>query len=122
VYFKGEASHAPGTAFLGGGGRALGGDEAWGASRALEATTGKMKWEYKLLSPGWTSLLSTAGDLVFGGTEEGNFFALDAESGKALWDIQLGAAVRGIPISYAVDGNQHIAISAGYALFAFGLP
>jgi mono/diheme cytochrome c family protein len=29
-----------------------------------------------LLSPGWTSLLSTAGGLVFGGSEEGNFFAL----------------------------------------------
>ena len=54
-----------------------------GAIRALDATTGKMKWEFPLLSPGYTSLLSTAGGLVFGGTEEGNFFALDAESGKA---------------------------------------
>jgi outer membrane protein assembly factor BamB len=102
VYYKGEADYQPGTAFTGGGGRAVNGDEAWGAIRALEATTGKMKWEFRLLSPGWTSLLSTAGGLVFGGTEEGNFFALDAESGKPLWDIQLGGAVRGIPISYAV--------------------
>ena len=80
-----------------------------------------MKWEFKLLSPGWTSLLSTAGGLVFGGTEEGNFFALDAENGKPLWDVQLGGAVRGIPISFAVDGKQYVAVSAGYALFVFGL-
>ena len=121
VYYKGEAEYAPGTAFTGGGGRAVNGDEAWGAIRALEATTGKMKWEFKLLSPGWTSLLSTAGGLVFGGTEEGNFFALDAENGKPLWDVQLGGAVRGIPISFAVDGKQYVAVSAGYALFVFGL-
>jgi len=50
-------------------------------------------------------------------TEEGNFFALDAENGKPLWDIQLGGAVRGIPISFAIDGKQYVAISAGYALF-----
>ena len=75
-----------------------------------------------LLSPGWTSLLSTAGGLVFGGTEEGNFIALDAESGKPLWDLQLGGTVRGIPISYGVDGKQYVAIAAGNALFAFSLP
>ena len=97
------------------------GDVSYGAVRAWEATTGKLKWEFKLLSPGLTSLLSTAGGLVFGGTEEGNFFALDAENGKPLWDIQLGGAVRGIPISFAVDGKQYVAVSAGYALFVFGL-
>ena len=92
---------------------------ASGAIRALEATTGKMKWEFPLLSPGWTSLLSTGGGLLFGGTEEGNFFALDAESGKPLWDIQLGGAVRGIPISYSVDGKQYVAIAAGVTLYVF---
>ncbi len=121
VYFKGEAVYKPGTGFTGGGGRALNGDEAWGAIRALEATTGKLQWEFKLLTPGSTSLLSTAGGLVFGGTEEGNFFALDAANGKLLWETQLGGAVRGIPISFAVDGRQFIAISAGFAVFVFAL-
>lgn len=121
IYYKGEAVYKPGTAFVGGGGRAVSGDEAWGAIRALEATTGKMKWEFRLLSPGWTSLLATAGGLVFGGTEEGNFFALDDETGRPLWDIQLGAAVRGSPISYAIDGRQYIAVAAGFTLFVFAL-
>ena len=95
------------------------------ASRRKElserARAGKLKWEFKLLSPPWTGLLSTAGGLVFGGTEEGNFFALDAETGKPLWDLQLGGAVKANPISFGVDGKQYIAIAAGYAIFVFGL-
>ena len=119
IYYKGEAAYKPGTAFTGGGGRAVNGDDAWSAIRALDATTGKLKWEFPLLSPGFSSLLSTAGGLVFGGSDEGNFFALDAESGKPVWDIQLGGTVRGIPMSYAIDGKQYIAIAAGVTLFVF---
>jgi len=121
-YFKGEAKYKPGEAFVAGGGRAINGDDAWGAVRALEATTGKLKWEFKLLTPPMNGLLSTAGGLVFGGTEEGNFFALDADTGKPLWDTQLGAAVRANPMGFAVDGKQYVAIAAGYSLFVFGLP
>ena len=121
IYYKGAAVYKPGTAFTGGGGRYVNGDDASGAIRALDATTGKMKWEFPLLSPGWTSVLSTAGGLVFGGSEEGNFFALDAETGKPLWDTQIGGAVRGIPMSYGVDGKQYVAIAAGFTLFVFAL-
>jgi len=82
-----------------------------------------MKWEFKLLTPPWTGLLSTAGGLVFGGTEEGNFFALDADTGQPLWDLQLGAAVKAKanPVSFGVDGRQYVAIAAGYSIFVFGL-
>ncbi len=121
-FYKGEIKYKPGEAFVAGGGRAINGDDAWGAVRALEATTGKLKWEFKLLSPPWTGLLSTGGGLVFGGTEEGNFFALDADTGTPLWDLQLGAAVKANPIAFAVDGRQYVAIAAGYSLFVFGLP
>jgi alcohol dehydrogenase (cytochrome c) len=121
-FFKGEAKYKPGEAFVAGGGRAINGDDAWGAVRALEATTGKLKWEFKLLTPPMNGLLSTAGGLVFGGTEEGNFFALDADTGKPLWDTQLGAAVKANPIGFGVDGKQYVAIAAGYSLFVFGLP
>jgi alcohol dehydrogenase (cytochrome c) len=121
-YLKGEADYKPGQAFAGGGGRALNGDDAWGAVRALDSTTGSLKWEFKLVTPPMAGLLSTAGGLVFGGSEEGNFFALDADTGKPLWDLQLGGAIRANPISFAVDGKQYVAIAAGYSLFVFGLP
>jgi len=121
MYYKGEADYKPGTAFTGGGGRRMDGDVSYGAVRAWEATTGKLKWEFKLLTPPMAGLLSTAGGLVFGGAEEGNFFALDAENGKPIWDLQLGGAIRSNPMSFAVDGKQYVAIAAGSALFVFGL-
>jgi alcohol dehydrogenase (cytochrome c) len=59
---------------------------------------------------------------VFSGSNEGNFFALDAESGKPLWDFNVGGAIRANPITYAVDGKQYVMISAGTTMFAFALP
>jgi alcohol dehydrogenase (cytochrome c) len=106
----------------GGGERALSGDDAYGAIRALEATTGKMKWEFLLHSPSWVGTLATAGGLVFSGSDEGNFFALDAETGQPLWDIQLGASIRSNPVTYAVDGKQYVFVTAGTTYFVFGLP
>jgi alcohol dehydrogenase (cytochrome c) len=121
-YYKGAAKFTPGEAFTGGGGRAVNGDDQWGAIRALEATSGSLKWEFKLLSTPMAGVLSTAGGLVFAGSEEGNFFALDAENGKLLWDLQLGGSLRANPISFGVDGKQYVAIAAGYSLYVFGLP
>ncbi len=121
VYYKREAEFKPGTFFAGGGERALSGDEAWGALRALDAASGQRKWEFRLHRPPWAGVLSTAGGLVFGGSDEGNFFALDARTGKPLWDFQTGGAIASNPISFAVDGKQHIAVAADRALFVFGL-
>ena len=122
IYYKGDAEYKDGTAYAGGGGEVKNGDDAYGAIRALESTTGKLRWEFKLLTPPLAGLLSTAGGLVFGGAEEGNFFALDAETGKPLWELQLGAAVRSPPVSFMIDGKQQIAVTAGSSLFVFGLP
>src|SRR5438132_13510359 len=121
-YFKGEAKYVPGAMFVGGGEQALRGDQASGAVRALDVMTGKLAWEFKLHSPPWAGLLSTAGGLVFGGSEEGNFFALDADTGKRLWQFQTGGRVHANPVSFAIDGRQHIAIASGNALLVFGLP
>src|SRR5215468_1956306 len=122
TYYKGEPDYKPGNAYTAGGGRRMDGDVAFGAVKAWEASTGKPKWEFKVLTPPMAGVLSTAGSLVFASTEEGNFFALDAETGKALWDVQLGAAIRANPMSFAVDGKQYVAIAAGSALFVLGLP
>ncbi len=121
-YYKGEAVYKPGLWYTAGGERRLGGDKAWGAVRALEVTTGKMMWEFRLHSPPWAGVLATAGGLVFSGSDEGNFYALDALSGKPLWDFQTGGSVESNPISFLIDGKQHIAVAAGYSLFVFGLP
>jgi alcohol dehydrogenase (cytochrome c) len=122
VYFKREAEYKPGTFFAGGGEAAAPGDaEGSGAIRALEATTGRMRWEFKLHSAPWSGVLATGGGLVFSGSDEGNFYALDASSGKPLWDFQTGGPVASNPVSYSVDGKQYVAVAANRVLYVFGL-
>ncbi|MBI2946704.1 MAG: PQQ-dependent dehydrogenase, methanol/ethanol family [Verrucomicrobia bacterium] len=120
-YFKSDVEYKPGTYFMGGGEQELGGDKASGAVRALDLTTGQRVWEFPLHSPPWAGLLSTAGGVVFGGSNEGNFFALDARTGKPLWAFQTGGSVHANPTTFQVDGQQRVAIAAGNALFVFGL-
>jgi len=94
----------------------------WGALRALDPLTGKIKWEFRHTSPSWSGTLSTAGGLVFTGDSEGNFIALDATSGKPLWHFQTGSAVYAAPMAFALDGKEYISIAAGSSLYAFALP
>ena len=61
-----------------------------------------------------SALVSTAGGLVFAGDPEGNFFALNGQTGDELWGFQTGSGHRGGPISYAVDGKQYIATPSGW--------
>jgi alcohol dehydrogenase (cytochrome c) len=121
VYFKRDAEYKEGTFYAGGGENELPADDASGAIRALNARTGEMRWEFKLHSPAGASVLSTAGGLVFSGTDEGNFFALDAGAGKPLWDFQTGGSISSNPISFTMDGHQYVAITADRVLYVFGL-
>jgi len=57
---------------------------------------------------------------VFSGTDEGNFFALDAGAGKPLWDFQTGGSISSNPISFTMDGHQYVAIAADRVLYVFG--
>jgi alcohol dehydrogenase (cytochrome c) len=59
--------------------------------------------------------------VVFSGSNEGNFFALDSLTGKPLWEFQTGGRIEANPVSFLIDGKQCVAISAGTALFVFGL-
>jgi alcohol dehydrogenase (cytochrome c) len=120
VYFKTDVEYRAGTYYTGGSEKALS-EEAWGAIRALDVRTGDRAWDFRLPSPAWGGVLSTAGGLVFGGSNEGNFFALDATTGRALWQFQTGGAIRSNPMSFAVDGRQHVAIAAGRAFLVFAL-
>ncbi|MEZ5552680.1 MAG: PQQ-binding-like beta-propeller repeat protein [Pseudomonadales bacterium] len=121
VYFKADAEYEPGTPFMGGGEQSLSGDDASGAVLALDALSGEQQWEFPLQSPPWSGVMATAGGLVFGASNEGNFFALDARSGLALWNFNTGAHIRTNPMGFAIDGHQRVAITGGRTLFVFGL-
>ncbi len=93
-----------------------------GFLKAIDPKTGAVRWKFEHTSPTWSGVLCTAGGLVFTGDAEGNFVALDAARGKPLWHFQMGGAVYAAPIAFAVEGKEYIAIAAGSALYAFGLP
>ena len=90
---------------------------------AIDTTTGAVKWEYPIfrISMG-AGVLATASGLVFLATGDGNLIALEATTGKSLWHFQTGASISSSPISYAIEGRQYVAISAGDALYTFALP
>jgi alcohol dehydrogenase (cytochrome c) len=97
-------------------------DEAYGVIRAYDPNTLDPKWEYRMADITWGGVLSTAGDLVFGGGREGYLLALDGRNGELLWRSSLGGQINSAPMSFAVNGRQYVAIAAGSALFAFALP
>ena len=120
-YFKTPVDYEPGKPFLGGGEEVETGDRVYGAVRALDLLTGERRWEHRLLSPLWAGVMSTAGGLVFGSTNEGNVFALDAVTGKAVWDFQAGGPCAANPVAFLAGGHQRIAVACGQALIVFGL-
>jgi glucose dehydrogenase len=62
----------------------------------------------------WTGgALSTAGGLVFHGDIRGWFKALDARTGRTLWQFNTGSGISAAPITYEIDGKQYVAVVSG---------
>lgn len=92
--------------------------------KAIDAQSGLVRWQTALETGTddfvWTvgSVLSTGGGLVFAGYRD-VFRAFDADDGRELWRVNLGGRVRGSPVSFTVDGKQHVAVAAGHSMFVF---
>ena len=65
--------------------------------------------------------MSTAGNLVFGGTLEGMIFALNSTTGEGLWTFSSNGPVFASPISFLANGKQMVSIAAGDVIATFGL-
>lgn len=93
--------------------------------RALDIETGKTVWE--IPQPGPTDgkrvagVLATAGGILLYGDASGYLVAVDQRDGKVLWRLPLNATIKTSPITYSVNGEQFIAISAGSNILSFGL-
>ena len=121
-YFIRDQEYVEGEQYTGGGGQnVLPVDNYTSAIRAIDPRTGDRRWEFPIQPRSTSGLLTTAGDLVFGGTVDGYFFALDAVSGRELWHMAVGSRVHSAPLSYAVNGQQYVTIAAGNVVFTFGL-
>ena len=119
MFYQGHAEYRPGEFFLGGSSQYFG-ERPQGAVRALKPTTGEVQWEYRNPASSVGGLMSTGGGVVFG-SQEKNFFALDANTGHELWRVSTGGRVVAAPITFLCKGKQMVTIAAGHDLLTFGL-
>jgi len=91
---------------------------------AYSIPAGTLTWRYPQAGKGtsWGGTLATAGGIVFFGDDTNSFAAVDARTGRLLWDFNTGQTIRASPMSYEVDGVQYIAIAAGSDVLSFSLP
>ena len=86
----------------------------WGEFMAWDPVAGKKVWSIKEHFMTMSGALATAGDLVFYGTADGWFRAVDARSGHVLWSSKLGSGVIGQPMTYlGPDKRQYVAVYSG---------
>ena len=90
---------------------------------ALSPTDGNVVWRYPQIGSGrsFGGTLTTEGGLVFFGNDSESFEAVDASTGRSLWHFNTGQVIRASPMTYAVNGTQYVAISAGSDVFSFSL-
>ena len=103
----------------------------WGAAVVVDAedmkgsisafdSDGKEVWRWESDYPMVASVLTTAGGLVFGGSPNGQFVALDANTGEKLWHFNCGSGHHSSPTTYSVDGRQYIAVPVGWGAWVEG--
>jgi alcohol dehydrogenase (cytochrome c) len=125
TYYAWKPDYKSGERFTGGAGQRVQSADSpvFGALRAIDPATGDRKWEFRYLNLSTAGLLTTASGLIFSADGDGNLLALDSRSGKLLWRYQLGATMHGTsPITYMLDGRQHVLVPAGTTLTAWALP
>jgi quinohemoprotein ethanol dehydrogenase len=85
-----------------------------GALIAWDPVTQTERWRVPHPGPWNGGLLSTGGGLVFQGNAAGNFVAYAASDGRALWSFPAQTGIIAPPITYSVNGEQYVAVLAGW--------
>jgi alcohol dehydrogenase (cytochrome c) len=86
----------------------------WGDFIAWDPVKGKRVWSVKENLYVWSGAVVTGSDLVFYGTMDGWFRAVDARSGKVLWSQKLGSGITAAPMTFlGPDKRQYVAVYAG---------
>jgi len=90
-----------------------GSDGVMGGFMAWDGLLGKAKWYQPEKFSVWGGALATASNLIFYGTLDRWFKALDANTGKLLWEFQVGSGVVGNAMTYGHHGKQYIGVYSG---------
>jgi PQQ-dependent dehydrogenase (methanol/ethanol family) len=115
-YMGTAVNYIAGTPYLGASVRMYRGPGGYqGELKAWDVAKRKQVWGIKDIElPVYAGVLATGGDLVFYGTMEGWFRAVDALTGKILWQVKTASGIIGDPITFlGPDGKQYVAIYSG---------
>ena len=124
IFTKIPMEWAAGRGYMGGSFMQAPGEPAQRVLRAIDIQTGNIAWERPQTGPvtSWGGVLSTASGIVIYGDDSGALAAADATNGKPLWSFRANQNWKASPMTYAFDNKQYIAVAAGSAIIAFGLP
>lgn len=124
LFFSHSQPFTQGETYYGTGTKLPAGEHAQKVLLAYSVPEGKMVWRYPQAGRGtsWGGTLTTAGGLVFFANDTGAFEAVEAQTGRSLWQFNTGQGFHASPMSYAVDGVQYVAIAAGSDVISFSLP
>jgi len=90
-----------------------GNDGKFGRIDAIDLKTRQVVWSIRQRAPIASSLLTSAGGLLFAGSRDRHFTAYDAATGAVLWQTILNASPSSSPATYSVDGVQYLVVVAG---------
>ncbi|GAA0313184.1 PQQ-dependent methanol/ethanol family dehydrogenase [Sphingomonas oligophenolica] len=85
-----------------------------GSLLAWNPITQKLQWRVNYPSLWNAGTMTSAGNLVFQGTNTGKFFAYDASTGKRLWSFDAKLGILAPPITYSAKGRQYVSLLVGY--------
>jgi len=88
-------------------------DGNFGYVQAFDITTGKTLWKAKHRAVESAALLSTDGGVIFQGSRDRRFRALDEKNGATLWETRLPAQPSAYPVTYTANGKQYVAVTTG---------
>ncbi len=121
IFFSKDGKYQQGEVFTEGSSETLNSPPPIGVVRALDASTGEVRWEFNSNKTSTVGgLTSTRGGVVFGSAGQA-FIVLDANTGHELWRMETGGWVKAAPVTYMIDGKQMVTVAAGHDLLTFGL-
>ena len=113
IYRSGEPRYEAGKFYMGTDMIPPASEPKSGWITALDGDNGKVMWRYHSATPVVAGVTTTASGLVLGGDLGGDLLAFDSGTGKVLLKTNLGGALAGGIITYAVEGHQYVAATAG---------
>ena len=94
----------------------------WGLVKAVDLTTREVVWTTRQFAPPASGHLTTDGGLLFRGTIDRLFQAVDQDNGNVLWEQRLDNSPTSYPITYRVEGKQYVAVATNAgSYFANGM-